>query len=228
MRFGLKKPTRGKRSHARGSASRMTEGRRRIRPGKDVFSTLSSPQWRMETSRASKGCFATNVAGCQGGDRSRAAEQIQRIVRLYAASASRHKCAVSLVLHRYANQAGAVRLIAGPGTGKSSTIEERVSWLLQQNVPPAQIAVISFTNASVVDLRLRLHAYCHSRNQQGINEVSISTLHSLALRLLRQAHLLENHPTRPLVLDDWELEHSVEHGSSECADISACDATDNR
>jgi superfamily I DNA/RNA helicase len=88
-----------------------------------------------------------------------------------------------------------VRLIAGPGTGKSSTIEERVSWLLEQNVDPTHIAVISFTNASVVDLRLRLHGYCHSRNQPGINEVSISTLHSLALRLLRRAHLLET--TRP-------------------------------
>jgi DNA helicase II / ATP-dependent DNA helicase PcrA len=56
-----------------------------------------------------------------------------------------------------------VRLIAGPGTGKSSTIEERVCWLLEQNVDPARIAVISFTNASVVDLRLRLHAYFNGR-----------------------------------------------------------------
>ena len=100
-----------------------------------------------------------------------------------------------------------VRLIAGPGTGKSSTIEERVGWLLEQGVEPTRIAVISFTNASVVDLRLRVHAYCHGRNQAGIYEVSISTLHSLALRLLRRAHLLENYPTRPLVLDDWELEN---------------------
>lgn len=100
-----------------------------------------------------------------------------------------------------------VRLIAGPGTGKSATIEERVCWLLQQNVNPTRIAVISFTNASVVDLRLRLHSYCHARNQDGIDDVSISTLHSLSLRLLRRAHLLENYPTRPLVLDDWELEN---------------------
>jgi superfamily I DNA/RNA helicase len=100
-----------------------------------------------------------------------------------------------------------VRLVAGPGSGKSSTIEERVCWLLEQNVEPRHIAVVSFTNASVVDLRLRLHAYCQDRNQAGIVEVSISTLHSLALRLLRQAHLLETYPTRPLVLDDWELEN---------------------
>jgi len=64
------------------------------------------------------------------------------------------------------------------------------------------IAVISFTNASVVDLRLRLHGYCHGRNQPGINEVSISTLHSLAIRLLRRAHLLENYPRHVLESPD--------------------------
>lgn len=100
-----------------------------------------------------------------------------------------------------------VRLVAGPGTGKSSTIEERVSWLLAQGVPGNQIAVLSFTNASVTDLRLRLHAYCLAKNQNDIQNVSISTLHSLALRLLRQANLLQAYPTRPLVLDDWELEN---------------------
>jgi DNA helicase-2/ATP-dependent DNA helicase PcrA len=52
-----------------------------------------------------------------------------------------------------------VRLIAGPVTGKLSTIEERVCWLLEQGVDPTHIAVISFTNTSVVDLRLRLHGY---------------------------------------------------------------------
>lgn len=100
-----------------------------------------------------------------------------------------------------------VRLIAGPGSGKTSTIEERVCWLLQQGIAPRRIAVISFTNASVIDLRVRLRTYCHNSNQPGVDDVSITTLHSLALRLLRQAGLLANYPTRPLVLDEWELEN---------------------
>jgi DNA helicase-2/ATP-dependent DNA helicase PcrA len=74
-------------------------------------------------------------------------------------------------------------------------------------VDQGQIAVVSFTNASVIDLRVRLFAYCEKHHQDGIKDVSITTLHSLALRLLRQAGLLENYPTRPLVLDDWELEN---------------------
>ncbi|HVF59423.1 MAG TPA: ATP-dependent helicase [Thermoanaerobaculia bacterium] len=110
-----------------------------------------------------------------------------------------------------------VRLVAGPGSGKSSAIEERVRWLLEQGVEATAIAVVSFTNASVIDLRLRLHAYCLEHQQPGIVDVSITTLHSLALRLLRQAGLLEMYPTRPLVLDDWELEniYDAEFGEAE-------------
>ena len=103
--------------------------------------------------------------------------------------------------------AAQVRLVAGPGTGKSSTIEERVCSLLRDGVDPESIAVVSFTNASVIDLRGRLHAYCNAHDHGDIRNVSITTLHSLALRLLRQAGLLEMYPTRPLVLDDWELEN---------------------
>lgn len=113
-----------------------------------------------------------------------------------------------------------VRLIAGPGSGKSLTIEERVRWLLESGVDPDDIAVVSFTNASVIDLRLRLREYCRKHHQPGIDNVSITTLHSLALRLLRQAGLLEAYPTRPLVLDDWELEniYDAEFGEAEGID----------
>ncbi len=49
--------------------------------------------------------------------------------------------------------AGRVRLVAGPGTGKSFVIEERVRWLLNQGVDANRIFVVSFTRASARDLR---------------------------------------------------------------------------
>jgi DNA helicase II / ATP-dependent DNA helicase PcrA len=51
--------------------------------------------------------------------------------------------------------AQAIRLVAGPGTGKSATIEERVRWLLEQGTPPDAIYVVSFTRASAAELRER-------------------------------------------------------------------------
>src|SRR3954447_7450637 len=37
------------------------------------------------------------------------------------------------------DESGHVRVAAGPGTGKSATIEERVCWLLEQGVKPGAI-----------------------------------------------------------------------------------------
>jgi superfamily I DNA/RNA helicase len=99
-----------------------------------------------------------------------------------------------------------IRLVAGPGTGKSYSIEERVFWLLGQGIAPRAINVVSFTRASSVELRARIHAYCVGRNQHNGAGVRVSTLHSLALRMLKAANLL-HYPADPLVLDSWELEN---------------------
>jgi DNA helicase II / ATP-dependent DNA helicase PcrA len=80
-----------------------------------------------------------------------------------------------------------VRLIAGPGSGKSFTIEERVCWLLENGADAQRVFAISFTNASAQDLRLRIAQFCQSRGQNG-TAVSVTTMHSLALRMLRAAH----------------------------------------
>jgi superfamily I DNA/RNA helicase len=98
-----------------------------------------------------------------------------------------------------------VRLVAGPGTGKSSSIEQRVYWLLQQGCPSAAIFVISFTRASTKDLKDRIGAHCAAQGQANATGVNVSTMHSLALKILRRANLLTHYPVDPLVLDDWEL-----------------------
>ena len=99
-----------------------------------------------------------------------------------------------------------IRLVAGPGTGKSFSIEERVRWLLETGTHSRSIIVVSFTRASSVELRHRIHTYCAKQNQPNGTDVRVSTLHSLALRMLRAAGLL-HYPSDPLVLDNWELEN---------------------
>lgn len=98
-----------------------------------------------------------------------------------------------------------VRVIAGPGTGKSQTIQERVLWLLEHGVQPSEIVAVSFTRASARDLEKRIHLYKPGR--PTADAVRVSTLHSLALRTLRRAGMLAQYPTDPVVLDDWELEN---------------------
>ncbi|TAK24803.1 MAG: hypothetical protein EPO40_23845 [Myxococcaceae bacterium] len=111
--------------------------------------------------------------------------------------------------------AAQVRLVAGPGTGKSYTIEERVRWLLaDQGLAPRALFVTSFTRASSNDLRLRIRQYCDSRGVGNVSAVSVTTLHSLALRVLRAAGMLSQYPAEPIVLDRWELKNIFDSEAS--------------
>lgn len=110
-----------------------------------------------------------------------------------------------------------VRLVAGPGTGKSFAIEERVYWLLKNGISPAAIFVVSFTRAASAELGARIRSHCQRR---GINEapnVSVTTLHSLALRILKRAGQLEQYPTDPAVLDRWECKNIFDSEFSKTA-----------
>jgi DNA helicase II / ATP-dependent DNA helicase PcrA len=45
-----------------------------------------------------------------------------------------------------------IRVLAGPGTGKSFALKRRVARLLESNVPPARILPITFTKVAAEDL----------------------------------------------------------------------------
>lgn len=100
-----------------------------------------------------------------------------------------------------------VRLVAGPGTGKSASIEERICWLLGKSVSPKSIYVVSFTRASAADLRKRIKQKCDKLGLDQDGGIRVSTLHSLALRILKKDGQLETYPSDPMVLDNWELEN---------------------
>jgi len=111
-----------------------------------------------------------------------------------------------------------VRLIAGPGTGKSATIERRVAHVLNMGINPQHVYVISFTRATCAELAARIAAFCVTQPCAEIaGDVRISTMHSLALRILRSAAVLTTlYPSDPFVLDDWEREnvYDVELGNA--------------
>lgn len=100
-----------------------------------------------------------------------------------------------------------VRLIAGPGSGKSRTILTRVEHLVNNGVSPDNIYVISFTRASAYDLRTRILGGFRApgllaKGQQVA--ANVTTMHSLALKLLAGANLLAGmYPAPPVILDQW-------------------------
>jgi DNA helicase-2/ATP-dependent DNA helicase PcrA len=98
-----------------------------------------------------------------------------------------------------------VRLVAGPGSGKSRTIEKRVAELLTNGAAPGNVYVISFTRATCAELTARIRLFCSNLPcASAATQVRVSTMHSLALRILRRANLLSSYPSTPIMLDNWE------------------------
>ncbi|PIU01300.1 MAG: hypothetical protein COT74_02015 [Bdellovibrionales bacterium CG10_big_fil_rev_8_21_14_0_10_45_34] len=121
-----------------------------------------------------------------------------------------------------------VRLVAGPGTGKSFSIEQKVANLLQSGVTASSIYAVSYTRAAATDLKLRIEQFCNTSGLSITGGIRASTVHSLALRILRSAGILgAQYPVDPMVLDNWEVEnifdlefnHITRFGKPRCAEI---------
>lgn len=73
-------------------------------------------------------------------------------------------------------------VLAGAGTGKTTTIVSRVAWLLEQGVQPSRIKIISFTKKSASDIALRAQTSLSS----GLScHVQGSTFHGWCLEIIR-------------------------------------------
>jgi superfamily I DNA/RNA helicase len=111
--------------------------------------------------------------------------------------------------------AGPVLVDAGPGTGKTRTLVERVLYLLRRGVAARNILALTFSNRAAAEMRERLTLAAPAQ----ASGVTIGTFHAFCLQLLRDygpavglpvpaliqpldaAVLLEQH------LDDLGLEH---------------------
>ena len=91
-----------------------------------------------------------------------------------------------------------LRVIAGPGTGKTTTLTARVQVLLERGVAPERILLLTFTRRSAREIvnRVRtLGASDHARRVAG------GTFHSVAHRTLRRNHAAIGLPEGFGVLD---------------------------
>lgn len=87
-------------------------------------------------------------------------------------------------------------VIAGAGTGKTTTIIGKIKWILQkwkskkENTPPPRILAISFTHASRVELEERILAEILQDDlifkiYHPKNFLKVETFHSLALKIVK-------------------------------------------
>lgn len=98
-----------------------------------------------------------------------------------------------------------VRVVAGPGTGKSFAMKRRVARLLEGGVAPDLILPVTFTRVAAQDL----HRELVNMDVPGCNALQAHTLHSLALRMLTRNHVLAATGRIPRPLNDFETEAMV-------------------
>jgi superfamily I DNA/RNA helicase len=78
---------------------------------------------------------------------------------------------------------GPVLILAGAGSGKTRTLVHRLAHLLQhEKVDPSRVVMVTFTNKAALEMRERARAFA----PDDAKRVTISTFHSLGVRILRE------------------------------------------
>ncbi|MBQ6621372.1 MAG: UvrD-helicase domain-containing protein [Mogibacterium sp.] len=75
---------------------------------------------------------------------------------------------------------GPLLILAGAGSGKTTTMTHRIAWMIEQGVDPFQILAVTFTNKAAGEMRSRVERLVP--NTRGM---WIMTFHAMCLRILR-------------------------------------------
>lgn len=85
------------------------------------------------------------------------------------------------VLHDH-QKGGALLILAGAGSGKTSVLTKRIQYRIRSGVPDSEILALTFTAAAAQEMKERVEELFPN------TQVRLSTFHSLALALLRRQY----------------------------------------
>lgn len=102
---------------------------------------------------------------------------------------------------------GTLLVEAGPGSGKTTVIVERIKHLIKEGVKPESFLVITFTNKAADNLKYKLRKELSS---EDVLKMQISTIHSFCLEYLKNhCSNKENYSSLTLIDDDTSERKSL-------------------
>lgn len=106
---------------------------------------------------------------------------------------------------------GPVLIIAGPGSGKTFTLIERIcNLIVNQKVDPESLLVVTFTEKAASELKTRIsNRLLELQVNFNVNEMYLGTFHSICLRILEENKEYTRLKQSYHVLDSFDLQYFI-------------------
>ena len=115
---------------------------------------------------------------------------------------------------------GPCLVLAGPGSGKTFVITNRILYLLEQGVPPEKILVITFMKEAALSMQKRFQEMANPGGGGAFYPVNFGTFHSIFYHILKESkalksgELLKNSEKKNLIIPILKTyENSREHAA---------------
>jgi DNA helicase-2/ATP-dependent DNA helicase PcrA len=103
---------------------------------------------------------------------------------------------------------GPLLIIAGPGSGKTMTLVERLVYLVIKGIKPENILIATFTEKAAKELITRVsNRLLEIDLKVNLNEMYIGTLHSIFLRILEENREFTRLKRNYRLLDDFDQKY---------------------
>ena len=116
---------------------------------------------------------------------------------------------------------GPLLIIAGPGSGKTFTLVERIVYLItQKNVAPENLLVVTFTEKAAQELTTRISNRLNALNIRfNLNEMYLGTIHSICLRWLEEFREYTRLKRNFIIMDEFDQKYFIYQRISEYLEI---------